>query len=123
MTRPRSLTTAFSKSSGSLAMLAAVMPSKLTPPVLSLSLWQPEQYCLTTASCASAGAGAWLADGRVKTPTRPMAAITGIEILTCRIVFIESLSVRRKISPQAFQGAANEFIRVAHLVFVFLGRL
>ena len=55
MTRPRSLRTAFSKSSGSLAMLAAVMPSKLTPPVLALSLWQPEQYCLTVASCASAG--------------------------------------------------------------------
>jgi hypothetical protein len=35
-------------------MLAAVMPSKLTPPVLSLSLWQPAQYCLTVASCASA---------------------------------------------------------------------
>ena len=39
-------------------MLAAVMPSKLTPPVLALSLWQPAQYSLIVASCASAGAGA-----------------------------------------------------------------
>ena len=65
MTRPRSLRTAFSKSSGSCATLAAVMPSKLTPPVLALSLWQPAQYCLMVASCASAGTGgAWLAGER-----------------------------------------------------------
>ncbi len=56
MTRPRSLRTAFSKSSADhLVMLEAVMPSKVTPPVLDLSLWQPWQYCLTVASCASAG--------------------------------------------------------------------
>jgi len=41
MTRPRSLRTAFSKRSGSFAMVAAVMPSKLMPPSFALSLWQP----------------------------------------------------------------------------------
>ncbi len=46
MTRPRSLRTAFSKRSGSWAMVAAVMPSKLTPPVLALSLWQPDAVLL-----------------------------------------------------------------------------
>ena len=89
MTRPRSLRTAFSKSSGSLAMLAAVMPSKLTPPVLALSLWQPEQYCFMVASCASAGCRRLARRrGAVKTPTRPMTAIRGIEFLICRIVFM-----------------------------------
>ena len=88
MTRPRSLRTAFSKSSGSLATLAAVMPSKLTPPILALSLWQPAQYCLMVASCASAGSCAWLAGEAVKTPARPITAIRGIEFLICRIVIM-----------------------------------
>src|ERR1035438_10423308 len=91
MTRPWSLRTAFSKSSGFLATLAAVMPSKLTPPSLPLSLWQPEQYCLMVASCASGeGAGAWAS---LTTQVKPRTAITGIEFLRYRIVVISPVSV------------------------------
>ncbi len=82
MTRPRSLRTAFSKSSGFLAMLAAVMPSKLTPPVLALSLWQPTQYCLMVASCASPEAGAAVAGAAAMTPPKAEnRPISGIERL------------------------------------------
>ena len=86
MTRPRSLRTAFSKSSGFLAMLAAVMPWKLTPPILALSLWQPTQYCLMVASCASAeSALGWWARRSQRQPGRS-TAISEIEVLMKAIV-------------------------------------
>src|SRR5579863_2425815 len=122
MTWPWSLRTAFSKSSGFLAMLAAVMPSKLAPPILALSLWQPVQYCFMVAICASGEAGATVAGAAVRMPAKAMA-IRGIEVFIFRMVFIRSLSVRGKIGPQAFERAANEFIGVTHFGFEFLGRL
>jgi len=51
MTRPRTLRTAFSKTSPRCAMFSAVNPSKLTPPVFARSLWQVTQYWLIVANC------------------------------------------------------------------------
>ena len=34
-------------------MVAAVMPSKLMPPIFARLLWQPMQYCFIVASVAS----------------------------------------------------------------------
>ena len=101
---------------------AAVRPSKLTPAILARSLWQPAQYCLTVASCASA-AGAVAAARAVRDTGATCAAATTpgsamhdqrgqrqITTVDASRMSSSCLSIRRQVGPQALERAAHELV-------------
>src|SRR5688572_28448846 len=107
-------------------MASAVSPSKLTPAIFERSLWQPEQYCLTVARCASAPA-AGVTGGACCAVNTPGAAATSKaakanDKAKRMEVVIMSLRVRGQIAPQTLERTTHELVAVPHLRIELLGR-